>query len=136
MYTVPHFSKASLNSLTPTGLPCQLSAVERIAQELVFSLDFNSAIQGQYVVKPQDDERDRGPRRSESRRSAGRGAGDASSLRESPEKARGGDQGPPMTASPYRTPEGSLRQLNMVMRTRSDSGRPLSDKVNLGPMHV
>ncbi|KAL1435510.1 hypothetical protein MTO96_000178 [Rhipicephalus appendiculatus] len=57
--------------------------------------------EGQYVVKPQDDERDRGnPRSPESR------------------------------------VEGSLRQLNIMMRTRSDSGRPLSDKEILDQVEV
>lgn len=123
---------ASLNSLPPLGLPSPLSAVESITQELEFSLDLSSAIQGQYVVKPQDDERDRGPRRSESRRSLGRhsGAGDGVS-RESPEK-----QPLFVPHSPHRTPEGSLRQLNMVMRTRSDSGRALTDKEILDQVEV
>lgn len=124
---------ASLNSLPPLGLPSPLSAVESITQELEFSLDFSSAIQGQYVVKPQDDERDRGPRRSESKRSLGRrhsGVGDSVS-RESPEK-----QPLFVPPSPHRTPEGSLRQLNMVMRTRSDSGRALTDKEILDQVEV
>ncbi|CAN7996526.1 unnamed protein product [Ixodes hexagonus] len=123
---------ASLNSLPPLGLPSPLSAVESITQELEFSLDLSSAIQGQYVVKPQDDERDRGPRRSESKRSVRRhsGAGDGIS-RESPEK-----QPLFVPPSPHRTPEGSLRQLNMVMRTRSDSGRALTDKEILDQVEV
>lgn len=116
--------RASVHSMTPTGLPSPQSTVENIAQELEFSLDLSSAIKGQYVVKPQDDERDRAPRRSESKQSVksegteGAGGGD------SPEKRGNSSECRP---SPQQTPEGSLRQLNMIMRTRSDSGRPLTD---------
>ncbi|XP_064456199.1 WD repeat-containing protein 44-like [Ornithodoros turicata] len=122
--------RASVHSMTPTGLPSPQSAVDSIAQELEFSLDLSSAIKGQYVVKPQDDERDRGPRRSGSKQSVHNGGGDA---RQSPEKPGANSA---TRASPRQTPEGSLRQLNMVMRTRSDSGRPLTDMEILEQIEV
>lgn len=89
-------STSGSGDATPRGLPH--SPAPSIAE---FSMDLPSACRGQYVVKPQDDERDRGnPRSPESR------------------------------------VEGSLRQLNIMMRTRSDSGRPLTDKEILDQVEV
>lgn len=92
----------------PRGLP--RSPAPSIAE---FSMDLPSACRGQYVVKPQDDERDRGNPRHTEFRTDGAATTTTSSSNSS-----------------------SLRQLNMVMRTRSDSGRPLSDKEILDQVEV
>uniref|UniRef100_A0A023GC56 WD repeat-containing protein 44 n=1 Tax=Amblyomma triste TaxID=251400 RepID=A0A023GC56_AMBTT len=89
-------STSGSGDATPRGLP--RSPAPSIAE---FSMDLPSACRGQYVVKPQDDERDRGNPRSPESRS-----------------------------------EGSLRQLNIMMRTRSDSGRPLTDREILDQVEV
>ncbi|XP_077515494.1 WD repeat-containing protein 44 isoform X2 [Amblyomma americanum] len=89
-------STSGSGDATPRGLP--RSPAPSIAE---FSMDLPSACRGDYVVKPQDDERDRGNPRSPESRS-----------------------------------EGSLRQLNIMMRTRSDSGRPLTDREILEQVEV
>ncbi|XP_067118588.1 WD repeat-containing protein 44 isoform X2 [Centruroides vittatus] len=107
-------SSKSLDSVsiknTSKGLPSPITAVENLAQELEYSLDIHSATKGQYVVKPQDYEQDRAEDVNISSKTNFNGQ----KLNESIKKESN-------------TPEGSVKQMNMVMRTRSDSGRPLTD---------
>lgn len=105
-------SSKSLDSVSiksiPKGLPSPITAMENLAHELEYSLDIHSATKGQYVVKPQDYEQDR------AEDITSRSNFNGQKLNEAIKKESN-------------TPEGSIKQMNMVMRTRSDSGRPLTD---------
>ncbi|XP_014262648.1 WD repeat-containing protein 44 isoform X2 [Cimex lectularius] len=103
-------------------LPSPNSTIESITREFENSLDITAATKGQYVVKPQDN----GENKSKGMRStAGRnsstypmggtiGSGGCRERR----KSAGDEQMIP-------------NQLNMFVRTRTDSGKPLSDLVTV-----
>lgn len=113
------------------GLPSPISAVESIAHELEYSLDLKSATRGQYVVKPQDHERDRAPiavkdtpltldsleGKSEPRLPTPKGSLGAHSNKSNHSRRNSGGA----------TTDEAQCQMNFMMRTRSDSGRPLTD---------
>lgn len=117
-------SKSS-NSQLPTPDP-----VESITRELEYSLDLHSATRGQYVVKPQDREQDRaeGPNGEGSQRLA---ISRSESLNSVSSK---GSQDAIEAAEP-KVPEEHKQQPYMV-RTRSDSGRPLTDQEILAQVTV
>ncbi|XP_076338812.1 WD repeat-containing protein 44 [Tachypleus tridentatus] len=107
---------------TQQGLPSPTTTVESLARELENSLDLKSALRGEYIVKPQDHEHTRAE--SSNYRSP------SNTLIELPLSTGEDGKRSPIKNSLERvggTPEGSMQQMNMMMRTRSDSGRPLTD---------
>ncbi|XP_054268042.1 WD repeat-containing protein 44 isoform X2 [Macrosteles quadrilineatus] len=126
----------SSGQLFSQSLPSPATTIESLTREFEHSLDIHSAIQGQYVVKPQDEAMSKagaiceGDRwkieqktKLESRSSAGRNSstyplGSLKSPRRTNTRERrrsAGDE------------HGLAQQLNMFVRTRTDSGKQLSD---------
>ncbi|KAF8766923.1 WD repeat-containing protein 44 [Argiope bruennichi] len=132
-------NKTDTNNLTVSEsnveLPSPTDPVESLAREIEFSLDLHSATRGQYVVKPQDREQDRaeGPnvenaerRGSASQRSDSLKSNSSKNLlnaSEGHENANGSN-------------EESKQQQPYMVRTRSDSGRPLTDQEILAQVTV
>ncbi|XP_049785199.1 WD repeat-containing protein 44 [Schistocerca cancellata] len=126
--------------LPPPPLPSPASTIESLTREFEHSLDIRSATKGQYVVKPQDEERAKaeGPSQEEKERLEKLKAeltGARTLSCPSPAGSLGSRQ-----ASHVATPRGSrerrrsagdergvMSQLNMIVRTRTDSGKQLSD---------
>ncbi|GIY45200.1 hypothetical protein CDAR_218112 [Caerostris darwini] len=108
------------------NLPSPTDPVESLAREIEYSLDLHSATRGQYVVKPQDREQDRaeGPssddverRNSLPHRSESLSSISSSNLLnpiEAHETANCSNE--------------ENKQQPYIVRTRSDSGRPLTDQ--------
>ncbi|XP_069960721.1 WD repeat-containing protein 44 isoform X3 [Cherax quadricarinatus] len=144
-------SLASVSSLPSPALT--LSSVDAIS--IGQSLDIRQAVRGDYLVKPQDSENAKavGPSAEEIARLE---AEDTTSQASTPEVSRapsrlansshqpspaGGTPSTPGTpgsipsdtptsdagASPASSSEGQMKQLNLMVRTRSDSGKELSD---------
>lgn len=110
--SLPPLSSDSNSQLTACkGIPSPASTVESITKMFEHSLDLPSAVRGQYVVKPQDEEMTKaeGPSLEEREILA---AVIANQL-----LAAGGESIDP----------GLTKQLNMLVRTRTDSGKQLSD---------
>ncbi|KAG8184938.1 hypothetical protein JTE90_011071 [Oedothorax gibbosus] len=129
-------SSSDTKSTTSSNLPSPTDPVESLARELEYSLDLHSATRGQYVVKPQDREQDRaeGP------------SSDNSALPNSHLKVGSDSLGAvssarscPDVSEPMERPKGStLEDMKQpfIVRTRSDSGRPLSDQEILAQVTV
>ncbi|GBN96581.1 WD repeat-containing protein 44, partial [Araneus ventricosus] len=132
-------NKTDTNSLAVSEsnveLPSPTDPVESLAREIEYSLDLHSATRGQYVVKPQDREQDRAegpigdttarrssvPTRSDSLNSnSSRGLLNPSEGHESANIS----SEEPKQQQPY------------MVRTRSDSGRPLTDQEILAQVTV
>ncbi|XP_064100481.1 WD repeat-containing protein 44-like isoform X1 [Macrobrachium nipponense] len=144
-------SVASVSSLPSPALT--IGAVDAIS--IGQSLDLRQAIRGDYLVKPQDSENAKavGPSAEEIARIE---AEDTTSQASTPEVSRApsrladdstqpqspdgipGTPGTPgstvaetptsdIVTSPASSTEGQMKQLNMMVRTRSDSGKELSD---------
>ncbi|GIY68377.1 hypothetical protein CEXT_142371 [Caerostris extrusa] len=119
-------SKTSAMPVTDVNLPSPTDPVESLAREIEYSLDLHSATRGQYVVKPQDREQDRaeGPssddverRNSLPHRSESLSSISSSNLLnpiEAHETANCSNE--------------ENKQQPYIVRTRSDSGRPLTDQ--------
>ncbi|GFG30888.1 hypothetical protein Cfor_07452 [Coptotermes formosanus] len=130
-------------------LPSPASTIESLTREFEHSLDIRSATKGQYVVKPQDEDRAKaeGPSSEElerldrlkaellsanSSQASGSSVGSISS--NSIGRTNGGSRkkGPSPRGSKERRrsagdEHGMMSQLNMFVRTRTDSGKQLSD---------
>ncbi|PNE09436.1 hypothetical protein B7P43_G00138, partial [Cryptotermes secundus] len=130
-------------------LPSPASTIESLTREFEHSLDIRSATKGQYVVKPQDEDRAKaeGPSSEELERLERL---KAELLSANSSQASGSPVGSISSSSIGRTsggtrkkglsPRGSkerrrsagdeqgmMSQLNMLVRTRTDSGKQLSD---------
>ncbi|KAF2894614.1 hypothetical protein ILUMI_11560 [Ignelater luminosus] len=137
----------SKSKLTPSDKSSESSKSSTIRS--VHSLDIKQAIKGQYVVKPQDDDKSKaeGPSLEEIERlkcellSADNEAPPLSSPRSSAGRSsighyslgphRGTKQSISRDSKERRKSAGDenmLRQLNIYVRTRTDSGKQLSDK--------
>ena len=92
-----------------------------LSKDLEFSLDLTSATKGSYVIKPQDEESTRAERRN----SAGEVFGMTSSAHVT-DPSKSADR---VSTDPGCEDDGTIHTLNMIVRTRTDSGRPLSDLV-------
>ncbi|GAB6020560.1 hypothetical protein CHUAL_003240 [Chamberlinius hualienensis] len=93
------------------AIPSPTTTIDIITKEFEHSLDLPSAVRGQYVVKPQDEEttKAQGPSLAEQQRIAAL-IGDA------------------LNAGNREAIESGLtKQLNMLVRTRTDSGKQLTD---------
>ncbi|KAL1123595.1 hypothetical protein AAG570_002671 [Ranatra chinensis] len=127
-----------------TSLPSPASTIESLTREFEHSLDISSATRGQYVVKPQDGgERkgrstSRGGRNSSTYPPGGGGSVGGGGGSGCPSAPGSGVGGPPPPGGPAQRErrrsagdEQSLvqahNQLNMFVRTWTDSGKPLSD---------
>ncbi|XP_035208776.1 uncharacterized protein LOC118183370 isoform X2 [Stegodyphus dumicola] len=104
--------------------PSPADPIESITRELEYSLDLHSATRGQYCVKPQDREQDRaeGPNNDNGKiqmslpiRSQSYNNVSSKSASDASETAKGSSS--EEVLQPY------------MVRTRSDSGRPLTDQV-------
>ena len=93
-----------------------------LSKDLEFSLDLTSATKGSYVIKPQDEESTRAERRN----SAGEVSGMTSSAHVTSDPSKSADR---VSTDPGCEDDGTIHTLNMIVRTRTDSGRPLSDLV-------
>ncbi|CAL1278155.1 unnamed protein product [Larinioides sclopetarius] len=116
-------------------LPSPTDPVESLAREIEYSLDLHSATRGQYVVKPQDREQDRaeGP------------VGDSTERRSSvPTRSdslnSNSSRGLLNPAEGHESANGTTEELKQqqpyMVRTRSDSGRPLTDQEILAQVTV
>lgn len=108
-------------------LPSPTDPVESLARELECSLDIRSATRGQYVVKPQDREQDRaeGPTAMDSGFRIETGSGlSPRNTHKSPESESNVKKDISDSPQPY------------IVRTRSDSGRPLTDQEILAQVTV
>jgi len=110
----------NLQSVLPSSLPPTITTAQFLAEtnkqtlhsfskELEFSLDLSAATKGLYVIKPQDEECNRGERRN--------------SLNESI-KTLVAER---ISSDPGCEDDGTIQTLNMFVRTRTDSGKPLTD---------
>ncbi|XP_032670941.1 WD repeat-containing protein 44 isoform X2 [Odontomachus brunneus] len=141
----------SVEALVPASpLPSPASTIESITREFEHSLDIRSATKGQYVVKPQDEDKSKaeGPSTEELER-VERMKAELLSVRSS-EKSSNSPLGSVSSNSigryslgPHKfsgmSPQGSkerrksagdqdmVKQLNMFVRTRTDSGKRLTD---------
>ncbi|XP_046671970.1 WD repeat-containing protein 44 [Homalodisca vitripennis] len=100
------------------SLPSPATTIESLTREFEHSLDIHSATKGQYVVKPQQNREPRGcmGRNSSTYPMGSLQAARAASPRNTRERRRSaGDE------------QGLAHQLNMFVRTRTDSGKQLSD---------
>uniref|UniRef100_T1JI81 WD repeat-containing protein 44 n=1 Tax=Strigamia maritima TaxID=126957 RepID=T1JI81_STRMM len=97
------------SSLPAIDIPSPASTVDTLTKEFEHSLDIKSAIKGHYVVKPQDEEKDKaeGPLPSEED-STNNNAITFSD-----------------TSLDY--DDASSKQMNMLLRMRTDSGKQLTD---------
>ncbi|XP_054721184.1 WD repeat-containing protein 44-like [Uloborus diversus] len=119
-------------------LPSPTDPVESITRELEYSLDLHSATRGQYVVKPQDREQDRaeGPS-SENSSSSSNGTKRTTPTRSDSlnSVSSKGSHHASETNEPGKLLADDIKQPFSV-RTRSDSGRPLTDQEILAQVSV
>ncbi|XP_012226486.1 WD repeat-containing protein 44 [Linepithema humile] len=139
-------SVETLVSASP--LPSPASTIESITREFEHSLDIRSATKGQYVVKPQDEDKLKaeGPSTEELERVERMKAellNRASEKSSSPLGSASSNSIGRYSIGPYKlsgmSPQGSkerrksagdqdmVKQLNMFVRTRTDSGKRLTD---------
>ncbi|XP_020300445.1 WD repeat-containing protein 44 isoform X2 [Pseudomyrmex gracilis] len=139
----------SAEALVPASpLPSPASTIESITREFEHSLDIRSAIKGQYVVKPQDEDKLKaeGPSteelervermkaellgRSSEKSNSPLGSGSSNSIGRyslGPHKISGMS---PLGSKERRKSAGDqdmIQQLNLFVRTRTDSGKRLTD---------
>ncbi|XP_057378904.2 WD repeat-containing protein 44-like [Daphnia carinata] len=111
------------SSVPPTIVlePSKKAPLHSFNKGLEFSLDLKSATKGSYVIKPQDEECTRGERRNSLTDTASR----------TPERSLtcdGDVKIDKVSCDPNCEEEASgIQTLNMFVRTRTDSGKPLSD---------
>ncbi|XP_076241152.1 WD repeat-containing protein 44 isoform X2 [Calliopsis andreniformis] len=140
---------AAASVLPASPLPSPASTIESITREFEHSLDIRSATKGQYVVKPQDEDKSKaeGPSAEELER-VERAKAELMSLRSSdksssPLGSMSSNSIGRYSLGPHRlsgvSPPGSkerrksagdqdmVKQLNMFVRTRTDSGKRLTD---------
>ncbi|XP_063243770.1 WD repeat-containing protein 44 [Bacillus rossius redtenbacheri] len=123
-------------------LPSPASTIESLTREFENSLDIQMATKGQYVVKPQDEEKAKaeGPSAEElarlERLKAELMSVQSSRASSSASVGRGGSGGRRQDSGPRGSRErrrsagdeqAVMSQLNMFVRTRTDSGKPLTD---------
>ncbi|CAK9824217.1 WD repeat-containing protein 44 [Anthophora retusa] len=111
-------------TLPASPLPSPASTIESITREFEHSLDIRSATKGQYVVKPQDEDKSKaeGPSHEELER-----VEKMKAELMSPHKLSGLS---PQGSKERRKSAGDqdmVQQLNMFVRTRTDSGKRLTD---------
>ncbi|XP_011142581.1 WD repeat-containing protein 44 isoform X2 [Harpegnathos saltator] len=140
----------SVEALVPASpLPSPASTIESITREFEHSLDIRSATKGQYVVKPQDEDKSRaeGPSSEELER-VERMKAELLSVRSSEKSSSplgsvSSNSIGRYSLGPHKfsgmSPQGSkerrksagdqdmVKQLNMFVRTRTDSGKRLTD---------
>ncbi|CAK9795885.1 WD repeat-containing protein 44 [Anthophora plagiata] len=136
-------------TLPASPLPSPASTIESITREFEHSLDIRSATKGQYVVKPQDEDRSKaeGPSHEELERvekmKAELMSVRSSDKSSSPLGSMSSNSIGRYSLGPHKlsglSPQGSkerrksagdqdmVQQLNMFVRTRTDSGKRLTD---------
>lgn len=107
------------SSAAPTPVEAPKKTIHSLTRDFEFSLDLMSATKGLYVTKPQDEESTRAERR---RSSSGEGA--EQSVPEEDVKV----SSDPGCTPPEEGEDATIQTLNMFVRTRTDSGKPLSDR--------
>ncbi|XP_022709249.1 WD repeat-containing protein 44-like isoform X2 [Varroa jacobsoni] len=118
----------SINSVVPLGLPAPPVETPTSSIGRDFSLPIENVQRGQFVVKPQDNEEDKGLSKEEVRlceNATGSG-------KETSKEGTGGrlprrSSNASVKTLEYKTPENSLKATNALPRLRTDSGRQLSD---------
>ncbi|XP_012145405.1 WD repeat-containing protein 44 isoform X2 [Megachile rotundata] len=140
---------AAESALPTSPLPSPASTIESITREFEHSLDIRSATKGQYVVKPQDEDKSKaeGPSTEEleriERMKAELMSMKSSDKSSSPLGSMSSNSIGRYSLGPHKfsglSPQGSkerrksagdqdmVKQLNMFVRTRTDSGKRLTD---------
>ncbi|GFX46124.1 WD repeat-containing protein 44 [Trichonephila clavipes] len=128
-------TRVTSNADSAAELPSPTDPVESLARELEYSLDLHSATRGQYVVKPQDREQDRaeGPSgdNGERRSSIPHHSESLNSV-----SSRNLSNPPEDSETTNKPIEEVKQQQPYMVRTRSDSGRPLTDQEILAQVTV
>ncbi|GFY47530.1 WD repeat-containing protein 44 [Trichonephila inaurata madagascariensis] len=130
-----HATRVTSNTDSTAELPSPTDPVESLARELEYSLDLHSATRGQYVVKPQDREQDRaeGPSGDNGERRSSIPHRSESLNSVSSRNLSNPSEDSETTNKPI---EEVKQQQPYMVRTRSDSGRPLTDQEILAQVTV
>ena len=112
------------SSAAPTPVEPPQKTIHSLTRGFEFSLDLMSATKGLYVIKPQDEESTRAERRRSSSDDSTSKATDPSP----PDENRTKDKVSNDPNCIAEEGESSAPSVNMFVRTRTDSGKPLSDR--------
>ncbi|XP_073993042.1 WD repeat-containing protein 44 isoform X2 [Rhodnius prolixus] len=136
----PKFKKLEAeesNIIKRSTLPSPASTIESITREFEHSLDIKAATKGQYVVKPQENGENKSRSLRVGRNSSTYPLGGNTACASRTGNAIPGNNGCNSTNKRGRRKSAGdeqellPNQLNMFVRTRTDSGKPLSDLVTV-----